>query len=325
MVYYVYIIETISKGEKTEMKKLMVWVMLTMLIAGLYLPAQGAEKPLTVSFSGPVTLTAGQSNHVLKTKISSTESGKITYTLTDNISKMILYSETRSGVKAGESLSWPVAYDETGLSTGHPVKRMKATFEMDGKSYTYNFYFHYSKVNGQGQIAVEKATWYPNNTACSFGPQFREVKPSLTDKWYMFTPVDLTIQGRQEFEYAASNLYIIGKVYVDVNGDQVTVSYENFYDAKGGNTETKDEFFTFFSDLASVKNVEPEAMPDQGFTFGQPISIQEDLSGDTNVLLFVRNKVTYADYVTNSAKLTRFWINHPDRVEVRNEMLTMMD
>ena len=40
------------------------------------------------------------------------------------------------------------------------------------------------------------------------------------------------------------------------------------------------------------------------------------------MVLLVRNKVTYADYVTNSAKLTRFWINHPDRVMIRNEMLS---
>jgi hypothetical protein len=141
----------------------------------------------------------------------------------------------------------------------------------------------------------------------------------------MFTPVDLTIQGRQEFEYAASNVYIIGKVYVDVSGDSVTVTYENFYADKGGNTDTKEEFFTFFPDLASVTDVNPETMEVESFVFGQPLSIEKDLNGDTNALLFIRNKVTYADYVTDNAKLTRFWINHPDRVAIRNSMLDLMD
>ena len=307
------------------MKRWMIWIITAALLLGMAIPAQGAEKPLTIYLTGPVTLTQGQSANVLKTAVSQTESGSITYTLTDNLSRKILHSETRTGVQAGDTLSWPVPYDDTALNGSRPVKQLKATFEMDGKTYSYRFYFHYSKANGQGRIDVEKATWYPNNTACSFGPQFREIQPSLTDKWYMFTPIDLSIQGRQQFEYAASNLYIIGKVYVDVNGDQVTVTYENFYADQGGNTETKEEFFTFFPDLASVTEVEPEKMQNPGFAFGQPISIGQHLAGDTNVLLFIRNKVTYSDYVTSHAKLTRFWINHPDRVAIRDEMLARMD
>lgn len=158
-----------------------------------------------------------------------------------------------------------------------------------------------------------------------FGPQFREVRPSLTDKWYMFTPIDLSRSGRQEFDYVAGNVYVIGKVYVDVAGDSVTVTYENQDADKGGNTETLSEYFTFFPNLAAVTQVEPETMEDLGFHFGQPLSIQNDLGGDTNVLLFVRNRVNYCDYVTSSRKLTRFWINHPDRVAVRNAMLAQMD
>ncbi|MBE5786704.1 MAG: hypothetical protein E7324_04105 [Clostridiales bacterium] len=304
------------------MKKILVWLM---VLCSLCTVALGAENALTVSFSGPAVLEAGDSASVLKTKISATNSGKIVYTLTDMASKQVIYTETRENVQPGDTLSWKAPYDDGGLTAAKPVKRVKAAFEMDGKTYTYSFYYRYEKSGKTVKIHVERATWYPNNTACSFGPQFREVRPSLTDKWYMFTPIDLSIQGRQEFEYAAGNLYIIGKVYVDVFGDSVTVSYENFYAQGGGNTETKEEFFTFFPDLASVTDVNPETMGVESFTFGQPLSIEKDLKGDTNVLLFVRNKVTYADYVTNSAKLTRFWINHPDRVEIREEMLALMD
>ena len=301
------------------------FVLLVMMILSLILPVTGAlaaEKPLEISYLGVQELSADSRGYALKTKVNSTENGKIVFTLTDMRSKTVVYSESRS-IAAGQEINWSVPYDKTGLSNSQPVKRMKAAFEMDGKTYTYNLYY---RLDGDGKtIFVEKATWYPNNTACSFGPQFREIQPGLTDKWYMFTPIDLSIQGVQEYDYVASNLYVIGKVYVNVAGDQVTVTYQNAYETMGGNTETKEEFFTFFHDLASVTDVNPETMGIPGFAFGQPISIQQDLAGDTNVLLFVRNKVTYADYVTNSAKLTRFWINLPERVMIRDEMLSRMD
>lgn len=43
------------------------------------------------------------------------------------------------------------------------------------------------------------------------------------------------------------------------------------------------------------------------------------------MVLLVRNKVTYADYVTNSAKLPRLWINPPEYVVICNEMPSRMD
>lgn len=304
------------------------YLVVVLLLAALLaasIPAMAASKALTISFTGSVTLSPWESADVLKTTVNSTQSGVISYTLTDTANKTVVYSNAVYGAYEGQEITWSVPYDDTGLSSGKPVKRMKASFTMDDKTYTYNVYYNYAKKDGNPQITVEKATWYPNNTACSFGPQFRETRPGLTDKWYMFTPINLTRQGRQEFDYVASNLYVIGKVYVDVMGDSVTVTYENLDAEKGGNTETLSEYFTIFPDLKSVTNVEPETMEDLGFRFGQSISIQNDLAGDTNVLLFVRNRVTYCDYVTNSRKLTRFWINHPDRVAVRNAMLAMMD
>jgi len=285
----------------------------------------GEEKALKISWNGNASLGAGEIAYVIKTHVNETASGELTYTLTDTARNKMVYTESRSGVKAGDELTWPVVYDAEGLSSSKAAKRMRAAFSMDGKKYTYDFFYSYSKENGAVVLTVERAVWYPNNTACSFGPQFREISPSLTDKWYMFTPIDLSRQGRQEFEYAAGNMYIIGKVYVDVQGDLVTVSYENFCADQGGNTATVQEFFTFFSDLSAVNEVEPEQMETEGYEFGRPISIQNDLGGDTNVLLYVRNRVNYRDYVTNGQKLTRFWINHPDRVNLRNAMIRMMD
>ena len=286
--------------------------------------ALAAEKGMTISYIGPATLTQGQSAKVLSTKFNAVSDGTVVYSLTDMVKKTVVYTETKSGVTAGQEIKWSVPFYADGMSASKPVKEMRASFVLDGKTYTYNLYYNFSAENG-GTVTVEKATWYPKNTACSFGPAFRDVRPALTDKWYLFTPIDLTKQGRQTFEYIASNMYVIGEVYVDVYGDTVRVTYHNYYAEQSGNTETLTEFFTFFPDLKSVKNVNPETMDDLGFHFGQDISIAEDLNGDTNVLLFVRNQVTYCDYVNNSHKLTRFWPNLPERKALRQQMQAMMD
>lgn len=288
--------------------------------------ALGESKPVTITFTDPATITAGQKAAVLKTKVNQTVSGEIAFSLTDPQKKTVVYTEIRTGVTAGSEITWSVPYDDAGMSNQKPVKRMRASFVMDDKTYTYDIYYNYEAKKGETpKITIEKASWYYDNTACSFGPAFRNVRPALTDKWYTFTPIDLSIQGRQTFDYAASNMYVIGQVHVDVYGDSVMVTYENYYADKNGKTKTDAEYFTFFPDLQSVTNVEPETMEDLGFPFGQFLSIEKDLAGDTNVLLFVRNRVTYCNYVTDTRKLTRFWPNLPERVALRNAMLDMMD
>ncbi len=308
------------------MKKTAMILLLTGILVFMAVSFSGAaaeEKPMTVSFIESVTLAPGQKADVLSTKVNAVSDGAIVYSLTDLVKRTVIYTETRTGIVSGQTIKWSVPYYAEGMSASKPVKALRASFLMDGKTYSYIVYCAYSAKDGK--VTVEKGTWYSKNTACSFGPAFRDVKPALTDKWYTFTPVDLTIQGRQTFEYVASNLYVIGEVYVDTAGDTVTVSYHNFYDTQDGQTKTLTEFFTIFPDLNSVKSAEPETMDDLGFAFGQTISIENDLDGDTNVLLFVRNQVTYCDYVNNTHKLTRFWPNLPERKALREQMLLMMD
>ena len=308
------------------MKKLLRVLAIAAMLAALMLPLGTAlaEKAMVISFNGPANLSPGQAAAVLTTKINAVQDGTVVFSLTDTVKRTVVYTESRTGIQAGQEIAWKVPYYDEGMSSSKPVKAMRASFVLDGKTYSYMIYYNFSVENG-GTLTVEKGTWYSNNTACSFGPAFRDVVPGLTDKWYLFTPIDLTRQGRQTFEYVASNMYLIGEVYVDVNGDNVQVTYYNFYDDKGGNTETLTEYFTFFPDIDSVTDVKPETMDDLGFRFGQNISIAEDLNGDTNVLLFVRNRVTYRDYVTDSHKLTRFWPNLSERKALRQQMMAMMD
>ena len=284
--------------------------------------ALAADKPLTIAYLGGTTLQEGATAQVLKTKVNATQSGSIVYSLTDMVAKTVIYTETKSAA-AGQEIEWTVPYYAAGMTANKPIKRLRASFGMDGKVYTYDLYYTLNPKDDT--VSVERNTWFTKNTACSFGPAFRDVKPGLTESWYTFTPLNLSYPGRQVYEYVASNMYIIGEVYVDVAGDTVTVSYHNFYEKQRGNTKTLEEYFTLFHDLDSVSEVEPEKLGASRFAFGQPISIEKDLEGDDHVLLFVRNRVTYTTYPTDTAKLTRFWPNLPERVEKRNFMMTMMN
>ncbi len=306
-----------------------------LLLASLVLtvcPALAADA-LTITYLGTVDdgiiIEKDHYGDVLKTTVAATTSGSITLTLYDAVDKTypVVYTTTKTGVTAGQEITWALPYYAKDMNLDKPTKMLRAYFQMDGRTYTFDLYYNYgyNKNTNKEYVTVDKDSWYPNNTACSFGPAFRDEQPELTTKWYTFTPIDLTIQGRQSFEYVASNMWVIGQVNVDVFGDNVVVTYQNYYASSGGNTTTLSEFFTFFHDLYGVTEVEPENMADKGYAFGQVISIQNDLGGDTNVLLFVRNRVTYCNYVTLTHKLTRFWPNLPQRVEIRNAMKELMD
>lgn len=220
------------------------------------------------------------------------------------------------------------------------------TLERDGDLNTYRYTvkvkggitktYHYiqrlkiTKDTRGGLVYTYKQVYnphLPNNTASSFGPHFRDVTPKLTDKWYMFTPIDLGIQGRQTFPLVASNMYEIGEVHVDVYQDQVVVSYEMFHEGKHSyTTEKLSEFLTFYNSYADVGIVEPEDMPGpSAFAFNQPFSIQNSLGGDTNVLMFVRNRVSYYPYPAPNSEYVRFWENKDEYKSRREFMLQMMD
>lgn len=170
---------------------------------------------------------------------------------------------------------------------------------------------------------VQRYVWYPDNTASTMGIALRDLQPGLTQKWYNVTPMDLSQDGVQSIPLIGGSVYIIGQVDVEVAGDQVTVSYT----MKGSGSDTarpQSEFFTFFGSLSDITAVEPEDIG-AGFPFGQPLSIEKDLNGDTSVLLFVRNVVTFRDFYTHDRPLTRYYPNHPRYVEYRQHLESIMD
>lgn len=289
-------------------------VILVMLMTTVAL----AANDVSFSFGDAVTLKPAESTTI---SVTFKKAGNVTYELKQYKSENIAYTETKT-VTANSTVKFTVPYDKTDLTRENPTKCMVATITIGGTKYEQRL--HYT-LNSDDTIMVEKPTWYSNNTACSFGLSFREVTPELTSKWYTFTPVDLSIQGRQEFDYIAANLYIIGKVYVDVAGDSVTVSYHNYYTQQGGNTETTAEYFNIFHNLSEATTNAIESLPVSGFVFNQPFSIERDLGGDHQVLLYVCNHVTYCDYVLYYHKLTRYWPNLPERVAYREAMTQMMN
>ena len=165
---------------------------------------------------------------------------------------------------------------------------------------------------------------YPRNTVTSFGPQFRILTPELTDEWYMFTPIDLTVQGRQSFELVGGNVMNVGNVHVDVAGDTVTVTYEAFYAGTTDKIELISEFLHFFPSYSTITTVKPEELP-SSFAFGVPFSIARDLGGDSNVLMFVRNVETFYRFPVPTAELQRNLPNSPENHALRGRMLELMD
>lgn len=199
--------------------------------------------------------------------------------------------------------------------------------DSNGKTAYATFYqtlVHAQDDSHGSYVMQETASYYANNTACTEGPHFRDIKKSMTSKWYTFSVVDLTQQGQQVFDLIGSNMYVIGEVTVNVRDDQFVVNCDAYYADQDGQTEITSEFVTFFHDLASVRTVEPSDIQSQ-FEFGKTYSIQNDLEGDTTVLMFVCNRVNYSTHPTDTAKLQRYWENTQPYKERREAMITLMN
>lgn len=131
--------------------------------------------------------------------------------------------------------------------------------------------------------------------ACSIGPRFRD-ETDLTDEWDMFSAIDISQDGVQEYELIAGNIHIVGTVKVVVENGTVTVTYDVL---KG--VTVKSEFMTVLPSLSAVQSLNREEMT--AYTFGQPISIADDLNGDTQVLLYIHNELSYCSDIEGLKRL----------------------
>ena len=165
-------------------------------------------------------------------------------------------------------------------------------------------------------IPYVTTTWFYNNTASTQGLRFRDVNPELTGKWYMFTPVDLSVDGVQEIPIIASNMYYIGNLTLTVAEGNVTAEYKM---ARGVNVRS--EFLSYFADLSLVEKVEPAQIAYKKLPFGEPVSIEEELKGDTNVLLYTHFVVDYND----DLNIQRFFTSSKEYKALVSALKEMMD
>jgi hypothetical protein len=145
-------------------------------------------------------------------------------------------------------------------------------------------------------VTLEKAkmpllseTW-PDSTACSFGSRFRDEAPELTDKWYMYTPIDLRKEGVVDVPLIASNRYRIGIAQVSLKDGQVSATYK----ITANKVQIKHEFMAFLPGLEGLKSVEPEALEDRAVPFGA--QVEAAYLGGSEALFFIWLVVTYDIY-----------------------------
>jgi len=136
------------------------------------------------------------------------------------------------------------------------------------------------------EIPVLSEIW-PDNTACSYGLRFRDEASELTDKWYMYTPIDLTKEGTLDIPLIASNRYRIGTAQVTIKEGQVSAAYTITADK----VEVKHEFMAFLPGLDSLETVEPEALTNLSIPLGTTVDIVS--LGGSQALFFMRLVVTY--------------------------------
>lgn len=124
----------------------------------------------------------------------------------------------------------------------------------------------------------------------SEGPLFLSFKKDLTDEYYMFTPMDLSADSEYHFPLVGSTLQVVGEAKVVVVSGLAIVTYEL---SDGVSVNERDEFFTFFPDIRSVKTVKPSQLKDVRLDFGVPYSVASWLDSDSKVMLYINCPVSY--------------------------------
>ena len=142
-------------------------------------------------------------------------------------------------------------------------------------------------------------SWYRNNTMGLIGLYLKELKPELTDKWYMIVPVDLREWGTYRYPCAASNLYYLGAVDVTISTKNVKVDYV----LPDGNIYPQKNCMCWFT---SLDEITPEFLEtlETPYHYGEPVSRKEQLKGHDIVLLFICNHINYRIPLVHSGQKT---------------------
>ncbi len=233
-----------------------------------------------------------------------------------------------AGLNADTNIDWYYTTDiDKWLDvTGEEKLQLVVTdHKKDGTKATraHTFYVDWnSDKTLNNRLTLEK--WFPHNTACVYGPKMNALVPGIGSKDNITAAVvDLTKEGTQTFKLVAADQWEIGKVFVNVNGDEVTVTYQMTEDINKRDiwdeVIVEKEWFTIFPTKASITSAKRDDLGD-GYTFGAPISIANDLGGATTVVLYVNSTVTYG---AHNPYVYRFWTNSRYETGARNAMMDL--
>ncbi len=196
---------------------------------------------------------------------------------------------------------WSGSEKLTMTSSGQPIA-YERTDDQEGKTYKYTYdgkAWHDEKGNEVTMVGIDEwgkdlmkdyepeFKWY-NNTVCLLGLPIRDLKPSLTDKWYTIVPVDLTKDAVYTYPMIAGSIYYVGECQVTVKDGQVTTHFS----IPEGLCYDKRHCLQWFT---SLDDITPEFLNNlnAGYTFGQPVSIADDLKGQDVGILFICNQLQY--------------------------------
>ena len=174
------------------------------------------------------------------------------------------------------------------------------------------------KVLKTEAMSVLKMT---GNTMCAFGPRIRDVDlgSKNQDLWYMFTPFDASVDGKQTFDLVASNMYIVGTVTVEVKDGEITVDYK----LNSGKVTVDQLFFTIVGKVSDLPQFEPEALAGAyGMQLKTPINMAEHFGDDTNLVLYFCSRI---DYYVDAENMTGVNYTSAEHKAQLQQMLDRMD
>lgn len=181
--------------------------------------------------------------------------------------------------------------------------------------------------DGGGEENVNRTTPKPTNRQSSGGgkyltsegPLFLSFRRNLTDEYYMFTPMDLSVDGEYRFPLVGSTSQVVGEAKIKVISGLTIVTYSLI---DGVKLNERDEFFTFFPDIRSVETVKPSQLKDVKLEFGVPYSVTSWLDSDSSVLLYINCPISYS---SNLNGLEPFSFEDPAYLKRMVELVMLMD
>ncbi len=176
-------------------------------------------------------------------------------------------------------------------------------------------------VCGLSQTEYLDTERWSTATVCSFGPELREsnLYPYSSDRWYMFTPFDASMNGVQTYDLIVSEKIIVGQVTLTIRDGFLTVDYTLKYPNQ---IQITLEFFTVLGRIGELSTYEPEGLMQLKINRNQPINLNEKFPGDTHLVLYFCSRCSVVNTPYQYAMLNTKDSLHQSQL---SQMLMLMD